>query len=334
MNRLYAVEGLMTQTGINADHRLRVAPSTVLAIAAALAEKIASTAEVQALAKRFPLPSGVKPEWVAECASDLAANKGASLVLAGYRQPPAVHLIANLLNAALQNVGQTVVYHPSPAPPAAGIAELADALNKGQADTLIILGSNPAYTASANLNWPETQKKAKTVIRLGYYEDETFEGSTWHLPAAHYLESWGDARTSDGTLVSIQPLLEPLFGGVTEYEVLARLGVFGRSARMTSCVRRSKRSWAPTPSKRSGRDFSTMAFCRELPRLRRVPCNSRPKTWRNSSAKRSCFRHRARTSLKSSFTVTTAWTTGTTPTMAGFRRCPTRSPDRAGKTSS
>ena len=41
-------------------------------------------------------------------------------------------------------------------------------------------------------------------------EDETFAVSDWHLPAAHYLESWGDARTSDGTVVAIQPLIEPL----------------------------------------------------------------------------------------------------------------------------
>jgi len=223
-NRLYAVEGLMTQTGINADHRLRVAPSAVMGVAAAIAEKIAPSAEVQALTKRFPLPASVKPEWIGECANDLAANKGASLVLAGYRQPAAVHVLANVLNAALQNVGQTVVYHPSPAANAAGITELADALNKNQVDTLVILGSNPVYTAPANLNWSDTQKKARTVIRLSYYEDETFAASAWHLPSAHYLESWGDARTSDGTLVSIQPLIEPLYGGLTELEVLARIG--------------------------------------------------------------------------------------------------------------
>jgi len=48
--------------------------------------------------------------------------------------------------------------------------------------------------------------------------------SDWHLPLAHYLESWGDARTSDGTLVPVQPLIEPLFGGLTELELLARIG--------------------------------------------------------------------------------------------------------------
>ena len=45
----------------------------------------------------------------------------------------------------------------------------------------------------------------------------------WKSAAAHYLESWGDARTSDGTLVPVQPLIEPLFGGMTEIEVVARI---------------------------------------------------------------------------------------------------------------
>src|SRR5262249_6691605 len=72
--------------------------------------------------------------------------------------------------------------------------------------------------------WAVTQRKAKTVVRLGYYEDETALVSDYHLAAAHYLESWGDARTADGTVVSVQPLIAPLFGGLTELEVLARMG--------------------------------------------------------------------------------------------------------------
>ncbi len=74
------------------------------------------------------------------------------------------------------------------------------------------------------MNWEAAQGKAKkTVIRLGYYEDESFPKNGWSLPLAHYLESWGDARTSDGTLVPVQPLIEPLFGGMTELEVIARI---------------------------------------------------------------------------------------------------------------
>jgi molybdopterin-containing oxidoreductase family iron-sulfur binding subunit len=70
----------------------------------------------------------------------------------------------------------------------------------------------------------ERQKGIPTqIVRLGYYEDETAAISNWHFPATHYLESWGDATTSDGALVPIQPLIQPLFSGLTELEFLARL---------------------------------------------------------------------------------------------------------------
>jgi MoCo/4Fe-4S cofactor protein with predicted Tat translocation signal len=223
LNRLYAVEGLMTLTGMNADHRLRVPTSSVMAIAAAIAAAAASgNAAVSGVAQKFPLPRSVDPKWIAECAADLAANKGASLVMAGYRQPPAVHALAAAINAALGNVGKTVVYREGPAP-LGRLGDLARLLNAGQVNTLVVLGGNPVYTAPADLNWAAAQAKAKTVVRLAYYEDETFPLCTWHFPLAHYLESWGDARTSDGTLVPIQPLIAPLFDGVTELEVLARI---------------------------------------------------------------------------------------------------------------
>jgi MoCo/4Fe-4S cofactor protein with predicted Tat translocation signal len=217
LNRLYAVEGLMTLTGMNADHRLRVPTSSVAAVAAAIAK-----ASGVASAPNLPLPKSVDPKWIAECAADLAANKGSSLVLAGYRQPPAVHAMAAAINAALGNVGQTVTYREG-GPQLGRLGDLAQLLNAGQVNTLIILGGNPVYSAPVDFNWPALQPKVKTVIRLGYYEDETFPFCTWHLPMSHYLESWGDGRTSDGTLVPVQPLIAPFFDGITELEVLARI---------------------------------------------------------------------------------------------------------------
>jgi MoCo/4Fe-4S cofactor protein with predicted Tat translocation signal len=223
LNRLYVVESLMSLTGFNADHRLRLASSAVVQVAAGLAAELAAASPSLAGLANLGQPAGVDAKWMAECARDLLQNRGQSLVVAGYRQPPAVHLLAHALNTALGNLGKTVVFHQVPESNEGTIAELAGALNAGEVETLVVLGGNPAYSAPADLNWASTQRKAKTVVRLGYYEDETFAVCDWHLPQAHYLESWGDARTSDGTLVPIQPLIAPLFGGLTELEVLARI---------------------------------------------------------------------------------------------------------------
>ena len=219
MNRLYAVESLFTLTGTNADHRLRLPAGGVVQVAAAIA------AECGVNAGSIAKPAGVDAKWITECAKDLVAHKGKSLIVAGYRQPLAVHLLAHAINAALGNVGTTVELFADTAPAGIGnAADLAKSLNAGEVDTLVILGANPAYNAPADLNWPAAQAKAKTVVRLGYYEDETAIGSHWHFPLAHFLESWGDAQTSDGTLVPIQPLIAPLFGGLSDLEFLARVG--------------------------------------------------------------------------------------------------------------
>ncbi len=44
-------------------------------------------------------------------------------------------------------------------------------------------------------------------VHLSEYKDETSQVCHWHVPAAHYLESWGDTRSYDGTVTIMQPLI-------------------------------------------------------------------------------------------------------------------------------
>jgi molybdopterin-containing oxidoreductase family iron-sulfur binding subunit len=199
MSRLYAVESLFTLTGASADHRLRVPAGMIGQVAAAILAQLNGTP--------VSIPAGVDAKWISECGKDLNANGKNALVVAGQRQPLEVHLLACAINYALGVIGNTITLLPAEKVPVWD--------NKGT-DTMVILGGNPDY----NLNW---RLDVKTVVRLGYYEDETAEKSNWNFPLAHYLESWGDALTSDGTLVPVQPLIQPLYGGLTELEFLARL---------------------------------------------------------------------------------------------------------------
>jgi MoCo/4Fe-4S cofactor protein with predicted Tat translocation signal len=222
MNRLYVAESALTLTGSMADHRLRLASSHMLALAAQLAGAVDSNlrASVQSLGSGLD----VKPQWVAECAADLLAHRGESLVVAGAHLPVEVHALVYAINAALGNVGQTLELVRVPASTAASISELAAAIKGGSVRTLVILGGNPAYNAPADLDWAALQKSVGEVIRVGYSVDESSSAANvTHLAAAHYLESWGDARTADGTIVAIQPMIMPLFGGLTQIEVLARI---------------------------------------------------------------------------------------------------------------
>ncbi|HVS51456.1 MAG TPA: TAT-variant-translocated molybdopterin oxidoreductase [Opitutaceae bacterium] len=223
MNRLYVAESGLSLTGSLADHRLRLATSHMLAFAAALAaETIEGARDILA-----PFSQGLdaNPKWIAECAADLREHRGASLVVAGAHLPPQVHAIAYAINAFLGNLDQTIEFVTIEPSPAAALGDLANAIKAGSVKTLFILGGNPAYNAPADLDWAALQKSVGEVIRHGSHFDETSAASpnVTHLAAAHYLESWGDARTENGTVVPVQPMIMPLFGGLTEIEILARL---------------------------------------------------------------------------------------------------------------
>ena len=221
MNRLYTAEAQYTVTGAMADHRLRVRVGDTAELAKALARglKLLPAAELKIL------NNGVSKQdkWVTGVARDLERNRGRGLVVAGPRQPAAVHALVHWINEALGNVGQTVSY-TDPARDAGGqrsIAELAKAIAAGEVATLVMSAGNPAYDAPADLHFAESLKKVPVSIHLGIDVNETASLATWHLPRAHDLEAWGDGRAHDGTVTFQQPLIEPLYGGRSAIEILA-----------------------------------------------------------------------------------------------------------------
>jgi Fe-S-cluster-containing dehydrogenase component/anaerobic selenocysteine-containing dehydrogenase len=227
MSRLYVVEPAVTVTGAMADHRMRLQGSEVGAFVAALCSVLAS----RGLAPLAPLASLSHGErkwdmkWLVALAGDLERHRGNSLVIAGRRQPAAVHALAHALNAALGNVGATVEYGapltPDPLAGPAPLAALAQDIAAGAVDTLVITASNPAYTAPADFKFAKLLERVPNSIYYGLYEDETAAACKSMVPATHPLESWGDVRATDGTVSIVQPLIAPLWGGVQEADLHA-----------------------------------------------------------------------------------------------------------------
>ena len=165
--------------------------------------------------------------WVSALARDLKANAGRCLVVAGGRQPAAVHALTYWINDALGNLGEMVFFaetgtgeigdgqNPQP------LRELAAEMDEGRVETLVILGGNPVYNASADLDFAAKLEKVASTIHLGLERDETAVLCQWRLPEAHYLESWGDGRAHDGTVTLQQPLIQPFYEGMSAAEVLA-----------------------------------------------------------------------------------------------------------------
>jgi MoCo/4Fe-4S cofactor protein with predicted Tat translocation signal len=237
MNRLYVVENRYTLTGAMADHRLRLPASQIPLIAHAIATGVATATKDAGLGSvlaTLQVPAGAaqfEQQWLNEAVSDLVSKSGASLVLAGPQQPVVVQLLAYAINSALKNVGNTVLLRELARNPRDNsILQLAGDIAAGRVKQLFILGANPVFNAPRSvtfdpnsktwLDWPELQKRVPDVIRLGYYEDETSALSHWNVPASHFLESWGDALSSEGHYLAIQPMILPLFGGFSELDLL------------------------------------------------------------------------------------------------------------------
>jgi MoCo/4Fe-4S cofactor protein with predicted Tat translocation signal len=195
--RLYVAEGTPSITGGMAEHRFRM-----------------RTSDVEAFASKLPDP----------VMRDLEANRGASIVIPGEHQSPRVHAMAHAMNAQLGNTGQTVLYtDPVEAnwvDEIASLTELVNDMRSGAVDFLLIIGGNPVYDAPADLMFLDALKKVKTRAHVGLYVDETAEWCHWHVPEAHYLESWSDARAYDGTASIVQPLIAPIYDGKTPHEVV------------------------------------------------------------------------------------------------------------------
>jgi MoCo/4Fe-4S cofactor protein with predicted Tat translocation signal len=225
MNRLYAVESTPTTTGMKAEHRLGLRASEVPAFAAALAAQVGAPG---ASAPQYAW-TAEQQKFLAALAKDLKASSGKSAVIPGLYQDESVAALALAINQALGNVGKTVTVSSEPAIPIlsdqiADLKGLVTDLNAGKVDWLVILNANPVYSAPADLGFNENLLgKAKVVAHIGSHYDETGRVSQWHIPAAHYLESWSDARAYDGTVSIVQPMIEPLWGGVTAHQVLQTL---------------------------------------------------------------------------------------------------------------
>jgi molybdopterin-containing oxidoreductase family iron-sulfur binding subunit len=223
MSRLYSVESTLTSTGSMADHRLRLSSIQMGAFIAQVGAAVLNKKHVGGpLAAELAKIGGslkVDAQWVDACATDLVENAGHSIIIAGEHLPKSVHAIVIAINEALS---APINYVAVPTAEQ-GIAAAVARLNKGTVETLVILGGNPVYDAPIDLDWSAAQAQATETIYIGGSANETSEAASLFIARSHYLETWGDGRTFDGTLVPVQPMIEPLFETFNELEILARL---------------------------------------------------------------------------------------------------------------
>ncbi|MCL2779077.1 MAG: 4Fe-4S dicluster domain-containing protein [Polyangiaceae bacterium] len=252
MNRLYVVEPTFTVTGMNADHRLRLAAHDIERYLLLLAKELSAQGVdlggiKDVIAKADG--AGIPANWLKVVAKDLRTKHGRSAILVGARQPARVHALAHAINAVL---GSVALLHYSVADaqtvdPAVSIKQLVTDIDKSAVSALVILGGNPVYDAPFDVHFGDKLHRVATTVHVSSHFDETSEMCSWHVPRALELEAWGDQRALDGTVSIQQPLIAPLYNGRSDIEILARFA--GENApKGYDLVQATVRGSAPSPT--------------------------------------------------------------------------------------
>jgi molybdopterin-containing oxidoreductase family iron-sulfur binding subunit len=224
MNRLYVAEAAFTPTGAVADHRLALQAGRIPALLMGLAEALANLGEEIEIFgnQRPPQLTAHERAWCLELAKDMLIRNGRAVVMVGRKQPAHAHAIAMAINATLGQIGQSVSLkriEEASLPDTEALASLINDMKGGRVKTLLMIGLNPAYSVPGSLDFAGGLERVEHTVHMGLHADETAARSTWHLPQAHFLESWGDVRAADGTVTFMQPLIAPLYGGHSDVEL-------------------------------------------------------------------------------------------------------------------
>ncbi len=226
MTRLWSVEGALSITGSNADHRVRLRPSLQPKFLLGLLHEIAVERRVGTLANDSAVASalsgitldgvvaelGLDAAAVNALADDLVAHRERGALLVGRKLPPAAHAVAAAINASLGNEGGAITAHTR-APDVSSDREISDAvgaMSAGRVGVCLALGANPAYLLAPDADFAGALANVPMLATAALVPNETASASHWVLPLAHDLESWGDTDIHEGTLTLQQPGMLPL----------------------------------------------------------------------------------------------------------------------------
>lgn len=228
-NRLYAVEGAMSLTGVNADYRIRLRTDAIEEFVLCLLNELiikkkissyANNGAIENKIKGYSLDEFIKKNKLSEevintLVDDFVKNQGESYVSAGLKLPESTHIIVNLLNEVLgvsklyskESAKQVVL----PLSPKSDIESLVSRMQSGNVGMVIHFDTNPIFHFSKDYNYPEALKKVSTVITMTENINETSSVSNYVLAINHNFESWGDYKTCSGFYSLQQPVIAPLY---------------------------------------------------------------------------------------------------------------------------
>jgi MoCo/4Fe-4S cofactor protein with predicted Tat translocation signal len=222
MSRHIQVEGGMTLTGSNADHRILVRPSEMGAAIAALHNAVA--AKTGGTSVSAPNVNDKAAAALAKVADQLIANRGKSLVVCGTNNVGEQTLV-NAINNMVGSMGNTMTFANASMQRQGIDSEIQGLIREmgaGSVGSVIVWGANPAFDLPNSDAFAEAFAKVKTKISFNGTPDETTALCDYIAPSNHWLESWGDAEPKEGHFSLMQPTISPIFNTRQAEETLLR----------------------------------------------------------------------------------------------------------------
>lgn len=203
MSRHFQFEPNLSLTGSNADVRVPLKPSEMGQATLALYNEVVGGGAA----------STYNNAQLKKAASELKANKGRGLVVAGSNDV-AIQTLVAAINQSLGNVGAAIdIANPSMVRQGddARMIRLVNEMNAGSVGAVIFYHANPVYDHPLAAKVKSGIAKVPLSISLNDRLDETGSLCYYAAPDHHYLESWNDYEPKRGSLSLAQPTISPLF---------------------------------------------------------------------------------------------------------------------------
>lgn len=220
--RLVYIGARRSLTGLNADQWIPAKPGSEMAICDALSGTGTAAAAAEA--------SGVPVATIEALAKAIADAGNGVMALCGVTGADAMEcavMIADI-NKKAGAVGTTI--KPANAHGGySGLASYADLaaavknMDAGSVPLAFVRGANPAHSMPKSAGFAAAFAKVAFKVSFSAMPDETTQLCDLVLPDNHWLESWGDAVTTGGTLALQQPTLDPVFDTRSTADVLIDL---------------------------------------------------------------------------------------------------------------
>ena len=210
-SHLAQLEGRMSLTGSNADHRVRMDPADAGLVLSHLVQRIGQHGGDVLPGFESLAAAPVEETVLDDLATRLWQSRGRALVISD-SQSHDEQVLVNYLNESLRAYGATLdIERPSYQHQGddRALAELVGEISEGSVDLLLIRGVNPAYDLAGS-DLAEALTRLPWVVSFAGGIDETTAACSVICPEPHFLEAWRDSEAVAGIVSVTQPAISPL----------------------------------------------------------------------------------------------------------------------------